>query len=195
VLICENTIVEAGGSSDNLDELAPSGTSARNETKLDDEIILIDEARPEDTAAKQMKSHRTLQFIERILKKNSSLVDSATSRLGEPVHLGMQVLALKDRERHKWKLAKIKRIVHATSTTHTVAGVRPKFDSSQGNNQAYEQFVASCHYRVVFDDEDQSESECDAAGNIILPKPSSSDTNINSEIFLNVGSFYSCFKV
>jgi hypothetical protein len=115
-----------------------------DEVVEDEDIILLDTGRAGGATA--AKKNRTVRLIEGILKTNTSMAIAASlKRFEEPVQLGMQVLALKDRDKHKWKLARISRIINK--------------QSEQNGEIPYASYVASSQYRVVFDDEDNSDTE------------------------------------
>jgi hypothetical protein len=148
----------------------PVASNASDEDIIEEDIILIENGPNKSTASAKKTLHRTVRLIEGVLAANASMTSvESEKRNKEPVQLGMQVLALKDRETHKWKLARITLIVNSAST-------------QSEESESYESFVISSQYRVVFEKDDESENE-DNPDNKLAPVPIPS-INLKTSKFL-----------
>ena len=146
----------ASGSEDDLIELGND-----NLTSQDDDCIIISENDCTNKNNRKLKKlNKCLELIEKLVEKNKEL-DSPRQHIS----LGMRCLALKDRARFKWKLARIIRITD-TNLLNQEASL------NQNNSSQIYKMICSCKYTVKFDSDDEDEIDSE---NI-------NDDNINKEL-------------
>ncbi|RNA32532.1 histone-lysine N-methyltransferase eggless isoform X4 [Brachionus plicatilis] len=145
--------------SDSDEELA--SLEAQNLNQDEDCIIICENQNDYQTKARKSKKlNKCLQIIEKFVSTNKELKVPR-----QQISLGMRCLALKDRNRFKWKLARITRITDNNLLSHQVT-------SSENNSSQIYKMICNCKYTVKFDSDEEDASE----------PQDSMDDNINKEL-------------
>nr|QDF21443.1 histone-lysine N-methyltransferase eggless isoform X4 [Brachionus koreanus] len=124
--------------------------------KQDEDCVIICENDFQIKNKKSKKLNKYLEIIEKLIKTNKEMKSPR-----QQISLGMRCLALKDRNRFKWKLARITRITDSNL-------LNQQSSLNQNNSSQIYKMICNCKYTVKFDsdDEDETDSNCSVDDNI-----------------------------
>ncbi|CAF0734497.1 unnamed protein product [Brachionus calyciflorus] len=112
----------------------------------DEDCVIICENDYPSNSKTSKKLNKCLEIIDKLISSNKEI-----NRPRPPITLGMKCLALKDRQRFKWKLGHITRI-----TDNKLLEIDP---SSTGNYSQTHRMICNSKYTVIFESDDEDDNE------------------------------------
>lgn len=113
----------------------------------DEDCVIICENDFQAKNKKSKKLNKCLEIIENFIKKNTEIKSPR-----QQISLGMRCLALKDRNRFIWKLARITRITDSNLLDQ-------QSSLNQNNSSQIYKMICNCKYTVKFDSDEEEDIE------------------------------------
>lgn len=131
------------------------------------EFIVIDDTLPvENQVATTLNRPGSGKAkMKRIIEENIDMNKRNAVLRKSWISLGMRVLALKDKLKHKWRLATITRIIEAEADIKTPSKMSDSTSQAHTHILKFNKLIKACRYIVVFDPDDEFDSVQPQAGN------------------------------
>jgi hypothetical protein len=124
------------------------------------EFIVIDDTLPVENqvATALTRPGSAKAKMKRIIEENIDMNKRNAVLRKSWISLGMRVLALKDKLKHKWRLATITRIIEAEADIKTPSKMSDSTSQAHTRILKFNKLIKASRYIVVFDPDDESDS-------------------------------------